>query len=171
MIITSRNYLESLLTEIGIPKIFFKLIDIESAMKPALWAVIENPDPEEYTESRARELFVDKDKKRTYHIKDYDVSAVLTVRIGAKKDEIANSYKRAFIENIVRCIEDFKGYRITITLVNGDLNPSDYELTDAPHVLIKVRFSGGLWRLENTPLIEKVVPEGEIVKNNELEEV
>lgn len=170
MIITGRTYLEELLAAIGVPKIFYKLSDLDSAMKPASWALLESPNPEEYTESRSRELFTDTGGIRTYHIKDYDCTVVLTVRIGTKKDETANNFKRAFLKGLKRYIADDDNYRISITALSGALNPSDYELTDTPHVLIRVRFEGGLWRREDAPLIQVVVPEGEIVKKNEIQE-
>lgn len=170
MIITGKKYLEELVQAIGVPKIFHKLSDLEGAIKPAIWALLETPNPEEYTENRSKELFIDKAGVRTYHIKDYDCAVVLTVRIGTKKDETANAFKRAFLKGLKRSIPDDEDYRIDVTALSGALNPSDYELTDTPHVLIRVRFEGGLWHREDAPLIQVVVPEGEIVKKNEIQE-
>lgn len=171
MIVTARKYLEDVLKAIGIAKVFGKLADIEGAMKPVLWAVLENPEPEEFTPNRTRQLFVDTGSIRQYHIKDYDVTAVLTVRIGATKDETAAKYKRDFLKNLKRYIPDQDDYRIEVTPLSADLNPEDYELPGTPHVLLRIRFTGGLWRQEGSPLIKVVEPYGEIVKHpKELEE-
>lgn len=171
MIVTARNYLEEVLKTIGISKVFGKLADIEGAMKPTLWAVLENPEPEEYTPNHTKQLFIDSDGRRQYHIKDYDASAVLTVRIGATKDEIAAKYQRDFLRLLKRYIPDADNYRLEIVPLSADLNPADDELSNTPHVLLRIRVSGGLWRRTDTPLIQAVVPEGEIIQNpKELEE-
>lgn len=69
MIVTARSYLEDVLKTIGISKVFSKLADIEGAMKPTLWAVLENPEPEEYTPNYTKQLYIDQDGRRQYHIK------------------------------------------------------------------------------------------------------
>lgn len=166
MIVTARSYLEDVLKTIGISKVFSKLADIEGAMKPTLWAVLENPEPEEYTPNYTKQLYIDQDGRRQYHIKDYDATAVLTVRIGATKDEIAAKYKREFLRILKRYIPDADNYRLEIVPLSADLNPADDELPNTPHVLLRIRFTGGLWRRTDTPLIQAVTPDGEIVRNS-----
>lgn len=172
MIVTARKYCETVLKEIGIEKIFLKLSDLNGAMKPNLWGMIENPAPEDYVPNHCRELFTDQEKRRTYHIKDYDVTAILIVRIGGTKDEIVNQYKRAFLKKLKRWIADEEGYLIEVTPVNSDLNPAESELPNDPHILLQIRFSGGVWKKEETALIQEAALLGEIVKNpKELEEM
>lgn len=169
MILTARRYFDDLLKEIGIKHVYTTLAAARR-MKPILWAMIDNPDPEEYTPNYYR-MYTDREGIRTYHIKDYDATLILSVRIGAQKDETANHYKRTLLQRLARMIEDPDGYQIAVSPVHSDLNPEEYELPESPEIIIRIRFAGGLWRQEAAQLIQEVVPMGEIVKNpKELEE-
>lgn len=88
------------------------------------------------------------------------------MRIGATKDEIAAKYKREFLRILKRYIPDADNYRLEIVPLSADLNPADDELPNTPHVLLRIRFTGGLWRRTDTPLIQAVTPDGEIVRNS-----
>ena len=173
MILTAKKYLEDLLKEIGIKKVYPNLAAAEQ-IKPILWALIENPELEEYQANYER-IFQDREiegrKMRIYHIKEHDASAVLAVHLGGTKAAEINSYKRLLLSRLKKSIEDPDGYRIDITPLSSDLEPEEYELSKDPVFLLRIHFSGGLWRREESPLILDVIPEGEIVKNpKELEE-
>ena len=161
MILIARTYLEELLEQIGVKKVFPRLSALGN-IKPPIWAVIENPDPEEYSPNYER-MFTDEGKIRTYHIKHYDATLVLTVRLGGMKDITVNTFKREFLKKLKKWIEDSEGYRMDIAPLSGDLNPEESELAKSPTLLIRVRFTGGLWQREEAPLIKDVILVGEIV--------
>lgn len=169
MILTAKKYLEDLLKEIGIKKVYPNLAAAEQ-IKPILWAILEDPEPEEYTANYQR-IFTDHNKVRTYHIKEYDTAVTLTIHIGGTNRDQVNKYKRSLLSQLKKSIEDPDGYRIDIVPLSSDLNPEEYELSKDPFFVIRIRFLGGLWHREASPLIKEVIPEGEVVRNpKELEE-
>lgn len=172
MIVIAKNYLINLLQEIGLANVGTKndwRQVVTSQMKPRAYALIEKPDPEEYTRNVGR-IYEDSDTERIYHSKEYDCSVIFQVIIGGMSEEEVAGYKRQFIGRLARNLTDPSGYRIDIVPLAAGLAPEDSELGDEPVVAIRIRFMGGVWKSKAVKLIKEIGLEGKIIKNkNEME--
>lgn len=167
MIITAKNYILGLLEQVGISKqaVFDGRLSGQSRMKPRLYAEIKKPEPEQYSPNFER-LYKDEGGERTYHTKEYDVLVSFEIQIGGMSDQEVNQKKREFLRLLDRSITDDDGYRIGVIPQAADLNPEESDLGDESVVVIRLGFTGGLWKKKVKKLITDISIEGHIIKTN-----
>lgn len=165
MMTTAKRYILGILDAIGIgaDAVYHGRIAAKGRMKPRLYGIVENPDPEEYTYNAER-IYQDIDGKRIYHSKEYDASVVYEIWIGGMTEEDVSQKKREFLQRLDRNIWDSNGYRISVNPLASDLNPEESELGDEVVVVLRLRFTGGVWKIKKVNLIEDFVLDGKIIR-------
>ncbi len=166
MIPACKSHLTSVLTSAGVTTVHARQEDAPRH-KGAQYALLLVDDRADMTYDGSKVGKVDnlETMKRTYHIRRYQMTVGITVRIADRDDTAAYNRMSSFLGKLGRQFDDGAGYAIEVTPA-GEVRPiTDTSIiTTGAAYEVELSFAGGIYTTKEVPLIGVVEPEGEIVE-------
>jgi hypothetical protein len=166
MIPACKSYLTTVLTSAGVTTVYAKQEDAarHKGAQYALMLVDDRADMS-YDGSKVGKVDDLETMQRTYHIRRYQMTVGITVRIAARDDTAAYNLMSFFLGAVGRQFDDGAGYAIEVTPA-GEIRPITDKsiITTGAAYEVELNFSGGIYVTREVPLIGIVEPEGEIVE-------
>jgi hypothetical protein len=158
-------YLKAKLTALGVPEVYDKPEDA-TRHKGSRYALILEDDPEQSDRDGSRIAYFDdmENRLRTYHIRAYQTTLSLEVRLIEKTPAAASQLKNAFLASLDRRFTDPADYAIEVTAGTAKIITDKSILTSGTGYTVTIAFAGGIYQTKQVPLLGDVAPEGEMIK-------
>lgn len=165
MIADCTAYLKERLAALGVPEVYDRPEDA-TRHKGGRYALILEDEPEQSERDGAPVAYFDDmaSRMRTYHIRAYQTTLSLEVRLVEQTPAAADHLKTAFLAGLARRFSDPSDYAIEVTAGTAKLITDKSVLTSGSGYSVTIAFAGGIYVTRQVPLLGDVAPEGEIIK-------
>ncbi|MCM0757350.1 hypothetical protein M7775_02050 [Sporomusa sphaeroides DSM 2875] len=159
------QYVESVLLSQNVKEIYTKPEDA-TRHKGSRYALILEDNPEQNERDGSKIAYFDDmvNRVRTYHIRAYQTTLSLEVRLVDKTPEAATGMKNAFLSSLGKRFIDPADYAIEVSAGTAKLITDKSILTSGTGYSVTITFTGGIYTTRQVPLLGDVVPEGEFIK-------